>query len=286
MLVLTAGTGRVVQAIARELAALPGPKRFLPAGSARGGSVPGFEVVPGGVADAGARGRALEGAHTLVILPTFDPRATEAQAVLARSAAAAGVRRILLGSLVGADARSPVCLLRWVGLIEREVLASGLPHSILRATPLMQNLALFARRYDSGLAVVGPFRDVGFPWLDAADVGTILARLIEAEAPENLVCQISGPESVSFEAVARLLGDAVGEPVRYVDICLPEAQGLLEAYGFSAVQVRALTEYWDYLVSGFVKPACCETVAKLLGRPPRSLAQHFAAHAGELRAAA
>ena len=86
--------------------------------------------------------------------------------------------------------------------------------------------------------------------------------------------------------VARLLGDAVGEPVRYVDVCLPEAQGLLEANGFSAAQVRALTEYWDYLVSGFVKPACCETAAKLLGRPPHSLAQHLATHAGELRAAA
>jgi uncharacterized protein YbjT (DUF2867 family) len=285
MLVLTAGTGRVVQAIARELAALPGPKRFLPAGSARG-SVPGFEVVAGGVADAAARARALEGAHTLVILPTFDPRATEAQVALARGAAQAGVRRILLGSLIGADARSPVCLLRWVGLIEREVRASGLPHSILRSAPFMQNLALFTRRYESGLAVVGPFRDVGFPWLDAADVGAIFARLIETEAADNLVCQISGPESVNFEAVARLLGDAVGEPVRYVDVCLPEAQGLLEANGFSAAQVRALTEYWDYLVCGFVKPACCETAAKLLGRPPHSLGQHFALHARELRAAA
>jgi uncharacterized protein YbjT (DUF2867 family) len=285
MLVLTAGTGRVVQAIARELAALPGPKRFLAAGSARG-SVPGFEVVPGGVTDPAARARALEGARTLVILPTFDPRATDAQGQLARAAAAAGVRRILLGSLIGADARSPVCLLRWVGLIEREVAASGVPHSILRAAPFMQNLALFARPYDSGRAVVGPFRDVGFPWVDAADVGTIFARLIATDAGENLVCQISGPESVNFEGVARLLGDAVGEPVRYVDVCLPEAQGLLEANGFSAIHVRALTEYWDYLVSGYVKPACCETAAKLLGRPPCSLAQYFAAHAGELRAAA
>jgi uncharacterized protein YbjT (DUF2867 family) len=285
MLVLTAGTGRVVQAIARELAALPGPKRFLRAGSARG-SIPGFDVAPGSVAEPAARSRALEGAHELVVLPTFDPRATDAQAALIRAAAAAGVRRIHLGSLIGADARSPVCLLRWVGLIEREVLASGLPHEILRCAPFMQNLALFTRRDESGLAIVGPFRDVGFPWLDAADVGAILARLIGTEARQDQVCPLSGPESVDFETVARLLADAVGERVRYVDVCLPEAQGLLEANGFSAGQIRALTEYWDYLVSGVVRPACCETVATLLGRPPRSLAEYFALHAAELRAAA
>jgi uncharacterized protein YbjT (DUF2867 family) len=238
------------------------------------------------VTNPAARARALEGARTLVILPTVDPRATDAQGQLARAAAAAGVRRILLGSLIGADARSPVCLLRWIGLIEREVAASSVPHTILRTAPFMQNLALFARRYDSGRAIVGPFRDVGFPWVDAADVGAILARFIETDAGGNLVCQISGPESINFEGVARLLADAVNEPVRYVDVCLPEAQGLLEATGFSATQVRALTEYWDYLVCGYVKPQCCETAASLLGRPPRSLAQYFAAHAGELRAAA
>jgi uncharacterized protein YbjT (DUF2867 family) len=285
MLVLSAGTGRVVQAIANELAALPAPKRFLPAGSGRG-ALPGFEVVAGGVGSPAARERALEGARELVVLPTFDARAADAQSALVRAAASAGVRRIYLGSLIGADARSPVCLLRWVGLVEREVLASGLPHTVLRCAPFMQNLALFTRRDESGLALVGPFRDVAFPWLDAADVGAVLARRIAAEPGENLVCRLSGPESLDFEAVARLLGDAVGERVRYVDVSRPEAQGLLEAAGFPAPQVRALTEYWDYLVSGVVKPTCCETAATLLGRPPRSLGQHFALHAGELRAAA
>lgn len=284
-LVLTAGTGRVVQAIAAELAAIPGPKRFLAAGSARG-AVAGFELVPGGVAIAGARARALEGARELVVLPTFDPRAADAQAALVRDAKQAGVRRIHLGSLIGADPRSPVCLLRWVGLIEREVIASGLAHSILRSAPFMQSITLFTRRDARGLAVVGPFRDAAFPWLDAADVGAILAARVQTDDPGNLVCQLSGPEAVDFETLAQRLADALHEPVRYVDVSLPEAQGRLEATGFTAVQIRALTEYWDYLVSGVVKTACCQTAMGLLGRCPRSLAEFFAAHGAELRAAA
>jgi uncharacterized protein YbjT (DUF2867 family) len=285
MLVLSAGTGRVVQAIARELASLPGPKRFLPAGAARS-AVPGFEPIPPGAADRDARARALEGARELVILPTFDARAADAQCALVREAAAAGVRRIQLGSLIGADARSPVCLLRWVGLIEREVAAAGLPHDVLRCAPFMQNLALFTRRDQAGLAVAGPFRDAAFPWLDAADVGIILARAIGQSETASVLCQLSGPEEAGFETVARLLGEALRERVRYVDVCLPEAQGLLEANGFSPQQIRALTEYWDYLVSGVVKPACCDTALKLLGRPARTLAEYFAEHAAELRLAA
>jgi uncharacterized protein YbjT (DUF2867 family) len=285
MLVLSAGTGHVVQAIARELARRPGLKRFLPAGPARG-AVTGFELVAPGTADRTARARALDGATELVILPTFDARAAEGQGALVREAAAAGVRRVQLGSLIGADARSPVCLLRWVGALEHEVVASGLPHDVLRCAPFMQTLALFIRRNESGLAVVGPFRDAAFPWLDAADVGIILAGAATRDEPGNVLCQLSGPEQVGFETVAERLGEALGERVRYVDVCLPEAQGLLEANGFSPPQIRALTEYWDYLVSGVVKPARCDTALKLLGRCPRSLAEYFAEHARALRLAA
>jgi uncharacterized protein YbjT (DUF2867 family) len=285
MLVLSAGTGRVVQAIARELGRLPGPKRFLAAGSARG-AVPGFEHVAPGATDRSARARALDGAHELVILPTFDARAADAQCALVREAAAAGVRRIQLGSLIGADPRSPVCLLRWVGLLEREVVAAGIPHDVLRCAPFMQNLALFTRREESGLVVAGPFRDAAFPWLDAADVGLILAGALERNETGDVLCQLSGPEEAGFETVARLLGEALRERVRYVDVCMPEAQGLLEANGFTPPQIRALTEYWDYLVSGVVKPACCDTALKLLGRRPRTLAEYFAEHAPELRLAA
>ena len=285
MIVLSAGSGRVVQTIARELATLPQPKRFLPAGAARS-AVPGFELIADGVGDPSARAKALEGAEELVVLPTFDPRSAEAQAALVREAKQAGVQRIHLGSLIAADARSPVCLLRWVGSIEREVAASGLPHAILRCAPFMQSLALFTRRDARGLALVGPFRDVAFPWLDAADVGTLLAARLRGGDHDSVVYNFSGPEAIDFDTVAQRLEDALREPVRYVDVSLPEAQGLLEATGFSGIQIRALTEYWDYLVCGLVKPVCCETAAKLLGRPPHTLAQYFANHAAELRAAA
>ncbi len=292
MLVLSAGTGRVVQAVARELARLPGPKRFLSAGTARE-VVPGFDPVAPGAADRAARERALDGARNLVVLPTFDARAADAQAALIREAAAAGVRRIQLGSLIGADSRSPVRLLRWVGLLEREVTGTGLPHDVLRCAPFMQNLALFTRQDAGGLTVAGPFRDAAFPWLDAADVGVVLAGALARDADEiaqnaspSLLCQLTGPKEVGFEAVAERLGAALRERVRYVDICLPEAQGLLEANGFASSQIRALTEYWDYLVSGVIKPSCCDTALKVLGRPPHTLDEYFAEHAPELRRAA
>jgi uncharacterized protein YbjT (DUF2867 family) len=276
MLVLSAGNGRVAQAIAGVLAALPGRKRFAPAKGGRTAfaAAAGYESSLG-IDSPADREFALADAEELVLVPTFDPKAIERQMALAKLASQGGVRRIHVVSLAGADARSQVKLLRWLGLVEREVLATGLRHTILRCGPFMQAIPLFSRRDAGGRMLVGPFRDTAFPWIDAEDAAGILAAIIRDPAAPDVTCQLCGPEELSFEEVARLLSVALQEPVRYVDVCLPEAQGILESSGFSPARIRALTEYWDYMVNGLVRASCCDTARRLLGRPPHTLAQYF-----------
>jgi uncharacterized protein YbjT (DUF2867 family) len=287
MLVLSAGHGRVAQAIAAALASTPLPKRLGLVKPAPAAGFPAeFELAAPGLATPGERARLLEGASDLVLVPIFDPRVVEQQAALVGIAQASGVRRVHFVSTAGADARSPVTLLRWLGLIERAIVATGLPHTILRCTPYMQSIALFLRRSAPGWRLVGPFRDAAFAWLDAADAGTVLARRIAAGADASMVCQLSGPEAVPFERVAALLSERLQEPVRYVDVCMPEAVGLLEANGIPPALVRALTEYWDFLVSGVVEAGCCDSAERLLGRAPSALADYLQGFAAELRSAA
>lgn len=287
MLVISAGDGRVAGAIAAPLAELAHGKRLglLRPGHATHFSSD-FELAAPGIGTSAERARLLEGATELVLVPIFDQRSLEQQSALAAVARECGVRRIHVVSAVGADPHSPVTLLRWLGLLEREVIASGLPHTVLHCTPYMQSIALFLRRNAQGWRLVGPFRDAAFAWLDAADAGTALARRIEAPVGADLTCQLSGPEEIPFETVALLMSATLREPVRYVDICLPEAAGLLEANGFPPARIRVLTEYWDYLVSGVVQVRCCDTARQLLGREPHRLAAYLQDAAAELRAAA
>lgn len=287
MLVLSTGHGRVAQAIAGALAPLPLTKRLALLKPAPATGFPAdFELAPAGLSAPAERARVLEGATDLVLVPIFDQRAIEQQINLVALARTCGVQRIHVVSAAGADARSPVTLLRWIGLIEREAVASGLPHTIVRCTPYMQTIPLFLRRDAQGWRLVGPFRDAAFAWLDAADPGTVVARRIAAAMGQNLVCQLSGPEAIPFETVAEMMSESLREPVRYVDVCLPEAAGLLEANGIPPTLIRALTEYWDYLVSGVVAAGCCATIAGALGREPRHLADYLRGAAPELRAAA
>jgi uncharacterized protein YbjT (DUF2867 family) len=139
----------------------------------------------------------------------------------------------------------------------------------------MQAIPMFLRRSARGAALVGPFRDTAFPWIDAEDAGEILAGIVGRRENKSVTCQLCGTEEANFETLAKLVGQVLGEPVAYVDVCLPEAQGMLERSGFPPQRVRAVTEYWDYLVSGVVRASCCELGRNLLGHPPRTLARYL-----------
>ncbi len=283
MLVVTGGSGRVAHAVGVALASAPGSKRLalLKPGTAAGLPA-GFALQHASLGSPRERARLLDGAADLVLVPSFDQRVTEQQMGLAAMARDAGVRRVHLLSAAGADARSPVTLLRWLGLLEREVIASGLPHTILRCMPYMQSIPLFTRRDADGWKVVGPFRDSAFAWLDAHDAGSAVARRVAAAAADSVACDLSGPAEWGFAAVAEQLGAALGEPVRYVDVGRPEAAGMLEANGIAPGRIRAITEYWDYLASGVLRCGCCSGADALLARPRRTLAEYLREYAAEL----
>ena len=287
MLVVSGGSGRVVHAVAAALAALPGNKRLGLLKAGAGAGLPAeFALQYAPLTSPQDRLRLMAGATDLVLVPSFDQRAIEHEMSLAATARAAGIERIHLLSAAGADARSPVTLLRWLGLVEREVVASGLPHTLLRCMPYMQTIPLFMRRDAAGWRVVGPFRDAAFAWLDAHDAGAVVARRVATDARDNLVCELSGPTEASFETVAELLGAELREPVRYVDVGLPEATGILEANGIPPARIRAITEYWDYLASGVLRCGCCGGAEQLLGRTRRTLPEYLREYAAELRQAA
>lgn len=290
MAIVSATNGFTARGLVRGLAADARIKQLLvlrhPAGAAVGPPVGlDAQIVPMEGRGPAERAAMLEGISDLVVLPNFDPQLVDQQIALVGAARARGVKRLHVVSLAGAEPRAPARCLRWIGLLEAEVRTSGLAYNVVRCAPFMQNLPLFLDRQGDGWALVGPFRRASFRWVDAEDVGAVLARMIAAGGPSSTT-QATGPEEVDFDAVATLLGNQLGAPVSYTDVSSPEAEGRLEARGLGRERARAITEYWDYLVSGVVRSEACDTVERWLGRPPRALAAFLADYAGELHNAA
>ena len=265
--------GLVSGSITGVLLALPGPKRFT---SARPIVEPladknvDVRVVRANVPLEATR--ALDGARTLVLIGTLSRDQTDLQLALVREARAAGVENLVFISLIGAAIHSPVEVLRRLGRVERAVSESGIAFVILRCAPFMQSLRLFMQVEGLSLALAGPFHNARFAWIDARDVGDIVALLLQRPL-DNTIKQLCGPEQLNFDAIAAILCDCTRSECTFNDLSAPQAQGLLEGAGFNPAYARALIEYWDYIVSGVVGSTPCDTAPNLLGRRLRTLAE-------------
>jgi uncharacterized protein YbjT (DUF2867 family) len=162
---------------------------------------------------------AVAGADTVLHLAT-GPRGkgdVQATRTLLKAATAAGVRHLVLISIVGIE-DIPLGLYRDKVTIEGLVRESGLPYSILRATQFHSFVeAMFTVQHRSPvlLAPVFPLQPIAIE-----EVADRLAELA-GSAPAGRVADIGGPEQRSLADLARLWAHATGTRRPVVPLSLP-----------------------------------------------------------------
>ncbi|MGH3071120.1 MAG: SDR family oxidoreductase [Gaiellaceae bacterium] len=177
--------------------------------------------------DEGALRDALAGAESLYNTywvrfahgeTTFE-RAVANTRVLLRAADAAGVRRIVHLSVTNPSPDSPLPYFRGKAAAESAVRGAPLTHAIVRPTLvfgprdiLVNNIAWGLRRTPV-FPVAGDGRYCVQP-VSVEDVARICADAGAADG--NVVLDAAGPETLSYEALVRLVASAVGRHVRIV----------------------------------------------------------------------
>jgi uncharacterized protein YbjT (DUF2867 family) len=181
-----------------------------------------------------------------------------------------GVRRfVLLGSsAVPSDAPG-------LGAVERHLRGVAPEWVVLRPSWFMQNFTgshSHARSVREEGALYTATGDGRVAFIDVEDIAAVGAHaLLDAEAPgASLV--LTGPEALSYDDVARVLGEARGSTVRHVRITDDAARQRLIASGVPADYAVLLVQL-DVAIRGGAEDRVTDTVLRITGRPPRSFAQ-------------
>jgi uncharacterized protein YbjT (DUF2867 family) len=162
---------------------------------------------------------AVAGADTVLHLAT-GPRGrgdVEKTRTLLQAAGGAGVRHLVLVSIVGID-DVPLAYYRDKVVVERLVRESGLGYSILRATQFHSLVeALFTVQRRLPIVLAPSFRLQPIAVEDVAD------RLVElaGDAPAGRVADIGGPEQRGVPDLARLWARATGTRRPVAPLALP-----------------------------------------------------------------
>jgi len=273
VIVVTAAGGSTGTAVVRSLRergcavqALVGSRRPRPELDSLGA-----QVAVADLADPAAVAPLLAGAEALYLIwPNFDPREAGGVTALLDTAHAEGVRRVAYHSVLRPQARSmPHHAAK--DRVEEHLDASGLAWRVLQPCAYADNL-------DAGLprvAATGRFPSAwglerGQSLVDVRDVADAAAVLLTEDGLDCGTFEAVGPEPLTAPRIAEVLSEHLGRPVSAVD-AVPEGPVPPPDHYAAHCRRRMFDHYRAHGFTGSPR-----VLTALLGRPPRTLAQHLA----------
>ena len=220
-------------------------------------------VVQGDLDDPAALDRATQGVDTLFwVTPGLaNPDYLRWNQDLARLAVATarrnGVKRAVMLSSISAQVPSGVGPISSLHLVEREFQAGFADLVILRPTFFMENHFASVASIATLGSIFAPLAgNVRFPQIATRDVAARAAGILgDGTWSGQRILGLHGPTDLDYEQTARDIGEALGRPVRFVQVTGEQARQAMVGSGLPAYVADAYVEMYDALGSGVFQQA-------------------------------
>lgn len=166
------------------------------------------------------------------------------------------------------------------GDVERLIERSGLEWTFVRSGGFAANTLMWADQVRKGV-VRWPYGEAGRSLIHERDIAAVAVRALTEDGHVGAKYPLTGPEVVSQADQVRIIGEAIGRPVRWEEISREAArQELVAAFGDVSFADGAL-DAW----AGFVTQPepVTTTVEEVTGRPARTFRQWAIDHASDFR---
>jgi NAD(P)H dehydrogenase (quinone) len=275
---VTGASGLLGSKLAFRLAAEGAPQRLVVRDAARAPSLgddplPEADVaVVAGYTDTRAMVEAFSGTDTVVLVSAREDADRVAQHRAAVDAAvAAGVPRIVYVSFVGAAPDAVFTFARDHWHTEEYIRATGVRHTFVRDNLYHRGLALMVG--DDGV-IRGPAGDGRVASVSHDDIADVVTHLLldeDARRHDGRTYDVTGPEALTLDEVARALSTATGREITYHPETLKEAYASRERYGAPRFEVDGWVSSYAAIAAGELARVS-DTVERLVERPAQSFA--------------
>lgn len=226
---------------------------------------PGAEPAVADFADPAALGTAMRGVDRVFLASPNAPEQVAWELGVIDAAAAAGVTRIVKLSARGVDAESPVAFWRWHAEIEAYLRASRIPSVALRPGFSMANILGHADEVRDLGILPAPALDAPVAMIHPQDVADVAARLLLADELPDDHMELTGPEAVTFEQVARHISRLADRGVSYLPCSDEQVTTSLGGRGVPPFVISQILAIFDALRDGG-QATSTDAVTRVTGR--------------------
>ena len=194
------------------------------------------------------------------------PAAGDTVEAFAKTAAAAGVQRLVLLSGRGEPEAQEA---------EARVQACGVDVTVVRAGWFAQNFseAFLADDVRSGAIALPVDPSVREPYIDADDIAAVAVAALTEPGHGGRVHEVTGPRALTLGEVAAELSAATGREVVFVPVPAADYAAGLAAAGLADEMVRLYLYLLTEVLDGR-NAATTDAVQSVLGRPARDFADY------------
>jgi uncharacterized protein YbjT (DUF2867 family) len=272
MILVTGATGTVGSALIKRLSARGENVRAFVRNTQHKISFPGVEFVQGDFRDPATFLAALEGVDRLFLLIPSSAEVEGQQKAFVDAAKKRNVRHIVNLSQLGASKKSKGRFQRYHGVVENYIRKSGLAFTFLRPNLFMQALVKFRSTIASQGALFAPAGEGRVSLVDVRDIATVAERALSEPGHEGKVYTITGPQALTHGEIAAQLSEALGKPIRHVDISPDKMRDTLLSFGMPPWQVDGIIEDYEQYRNGEAAEVT-STVKDVTGREAHSFAE-------------
>ncbi|WP_113701030.1 NAD(P)H-binding protein [Nonomuraea lactucae] len=271
-ILVTGATGTVGRHVVDELIAAGHQVRALTRDPGKAVMPEGVEVVAGDLADPDSLGAAFDGV-TAVHFINFagdDYAPLPHGDRLVELAVKAGVRRV---TVLGGRADGP---------LEQALAATELEWTLLHPVEFMSNtLQWWAQSVKHAGVVKEPFGGRLSAMVHEKDIAAVAAVVLTESGHGGRSYTLTGPQAITTSEKVRILGEAVGTDITFVELTEQEARVQWKSHGMGEETIEFLIEALGNTPE--VGYTVVPTVERVTGRPARSFAEWATEHADAFR---
>lgn len=264
---VTGATGSVGRHVVAELLKAGHPVRALTRDPARANLPESVEVVRGDLSRVETFAPALDGVAGVHLIDVGGenyaplPNGKEIVDLVAR----AGVRRVTL-------------LSSWApGTLEPAVTGSDLEWTYVMPTEFMANALAWAEPVRTRGVVEEPFGATRTAMVHEADIGAVIATALTEDGHAGKSYGLTGPELLDVPAKTRIIGEAIGREIAFVELTVDQMRERERARGVPEEMIEFQVEVFGNMPEEAYQ--ITSTVQEVTGRPPRTFRRWAAEHA-------
>jgi uncharacterized protein YbjT (DUF2867 family) len=227
------------------------------------------EIFNGDLTDGNSLRSALRGADA-VFLVNSGPEIPSRDGLAAHAAKAAGVQHLV--KLSSMDAQQNIGTGTWHAQGEAAIRATGIAFTFVQPSGFMSNALGWAASIKAEGIVRSPTAEGKIAFIHPDDIAAVAAKALVADQYRRNSLPITGPEALSYSAMTRKIGAAIGRELTFQIIQEKQESDYMTDSGDSAAMVRAHLSIYRAIRDGRLEKVT-DYVERILDRKPKTFDQ-------------